>query len=238
MTKTDEDNLRAAKAILRGVRTATISVDEQRTSLPLKTVVAVASDIDGAPIVAVAGSNNDIRVFQDQSLCTLLLMASDEAISSETPKLSMAGRLLELEGEDLSRIAGRFHARHPSSVSNSLFRMEFVEAWFSSSAGGRTKVETAQLLTELGSLADWGAREAGAREHMNDDHADAVALYATKLTGAPDGDWILTGIDPEGADMALDQQDVRVWFDEPLQALSDMHHAMIDLVKKARSISG
>ena len=29
--------------------------------------------------------------------------------------------------------------------------------------------------------------------HMNDDHADAVRLYATKLLGAPDGDWRCVG---------------------------------------------
>ncbi len=38
--------------------------------------------------------------------------------------------------------------------------------------------------------------------HMNADHAEAVRLYATKLLGAEDGPWRLTGLDPEGLDLA------------------------------------
>ena len=45
--------------------------------------------------------------------------------------------------------------------------------------------------------------EEGAVEHMNADHADAVRLYATKLLGEADGAWRVTGVDPDGLDLAL-----------------------------------
>ena len=47
---------------------------------------------------------------------------------------------------------------------------------------------------------------------MNADHADAVRLYATKLLGAEDGPWRLTGLDPEGLDLALDDATLRLPF--------------------------
>ena len=37
--------------------------------------------------------------------------------------------------------------------------------------------------------------------HMNEDHKDALQLYATKLLGAPDGEWRCTGCDPEGLEL-------------------------------------
>ena len=37
--------------------------------------------------------------------------------------------------------------------------------------------------------------------HMNEDHADAVALYATKLLGGASAQWRLVGVDPEGSDL-------------------------------------
>ena len=33
---------------------------------------------------------------------------------------------------------------------------------------------------------------------MNDDHAEATRLYATKLLGEDDGPWRITGLDPDG----------------------------------------
>ncbi len=36
---------------------------------------------------------------------------------------------------------------------------------------------------------------------MNEDHADAIALYAERLLGREGEGWRLTGIDPEGLDL-------------------------------------
>ena len=55
-----------------------------------------------------------------------------------------------------------------------------------------TDVSDAQALVEA---------EADAIAHMNADHAEACRLYATKLLGAPDGDWRCVGIDPEGLEL-------------------------------------
>ena len=41
--------------------------------------------------------------------------------------------------------------------------------------------------------------EPGIVEHMNEDHADAVELYATALADASPGAWRMVGIDPEEA---------------------------------------
>ncbi len=49
--------------------------------------------------------------------------------------------------------------------------------------------------------ADLLAAEDGAIAHMNADHADACRLYATRLLGAPDGDWRCVGIDPDGIEL-------------------------------------
>ena len=54
--------------------------------------------------------------------------------------------------------------------------------------------------------------EESAIAHMNADHAEAVRLYATKLLGAADGAWRLTGLDPEGLDLALGDATLRLPF--------------------------
>ena len=53
---------------------------------------------------------------------------------------------------------------------------------------------------------------------MNADHADACRLYATKLLGAPDGDWRCVGCDPEGLELQLDRTALRLPFPQRMRA--------------------
>ena len=48
---------------------------------------------------------------------------------------------------------------------------------------------------------------------MNEDHADAVELYATRLLGGAPGAWRMTGIDPDGCDLVLGARALRLPFE-------------------------
>jgi putative heme iron utilization protein len=77
-------------------------------------------------------------------------------------------------------------------------------------------------------------------KHMNDDHADAVLLYA-KVYGniaAAEAAQMLT-VDSEGMDLAVhvgsQNSTVRIAFDHLLQDSEDAHQTLIAMVKTARS---
>ena len=72
-----------------------------------------------------------------------------------------------------------------------------------------TDVSDAQALIEA---------EADAIAHMNADHAEACRLYATKLLGAPDGDWRCVGIDPEGLELQQGRNALRLFFPQRVTA--------------------
>jgi putative heme iron utilization protein len=57
------------------------------------------------------------------------------------------------------------------------------------------------LLADMSDAQALVESETGAIAHMNEDHADACRLFATKLLGGPDGDWRCVGIDPEGLEL-------------------------------------
>ena len=57
------------------------------------------------------------------------------------------------------------------------------------------------MLTDLAGAEALVAAEPEVIAHMNADHAETCRLYATKLLGAPDGDWRCVGCDPEGLDL-------------------------------------
>ena len=71
--------------------------------------------------------------------------------------------------------------------------------------------------------------------HMNADHAETCRLYATKLLGAPDGDWRCVGCDPEGLDLQCDRTGLRLWFPRRVEQLGVLRAVLKDLADRARA---
>ena len=77
-------------------------------------------------------------------------------------------------------------------------------------------------------------------KHMNEDHADALALYARafgqveRVTQAR-----MQAIDSEGMDLQVEVdgavQTLRIPFDHPLKDSEDAHHTLIAMLKQARA---
>jgi hypothetical protein len=70
---------------------------------------------------------------------------------------------------------------------------------------------------------------------MNADHAEAIRLYATKLLGANDGPWRLTGIDPEGVDLAQSDGTLRLPFLQRVTTTETLRKALVNLATQARA---
>jgi putative heme iron utilization protein len=79
--------------------------------------------------------------------------------------------------------------------------------------------------------------EASAVEHMNEDHSDANQLYATRLLGGRDGAWLMTGLDPEGADLTLEDATLRLTFPERVTTGLQLRKTLVALVDEARTRS-
>lgn len=76
-------------------------------------------------------------------------------------------------------------------------------------------------------------------KHMNEDHADAIALYAKVYGNTPDATAAeMQSIDPEGMDLLTqvngDTISIRVTFDHVLQDSEDAHQTLIAMVRQAR----
>ena len=74
------------------------------------------------------------------------------------------------------------------------------------------------MLTRIDDAAELVAAEPDILAHMNADHADTCRLYATKLLGAPDGDWRCAGCDPEGLELQCERTALRLPFRERVRS--------------------
>ena len=77
--------------------------------------------------------------------------------------------------------------------------------------------------------------EAGIIEHMNDDHADALDLYASRLLGRSGNGWRMTGIDAEGCDLRREGETARLDFETHIEDAEAARRELVRLVKQARS---
>jgi len=78
------------------------------------------------------------------------------------------------------------------------------------------------------------AAEAYIVSHMNDDHTDAIQLYATKLMGLAGNGWVMTGVDPESYDLRNGGTVARLAFDAPVSTAEEARTVLITLVGNAR----
>jgi hypothetical protein len=112
----------------------------------------------------------------------------------------------------------RFLARHPKAelyagfADFSFWRLGVVSTHLNGGFARAADLKAGDLLTDTTAAAEMVEIEAGAIEHMNADHPDAVRLYATSLLGEADGAWRVTGVDPDGLDLALGDRTARMPF--------------------------
>lgn len=78
-------------------------------------------------------------------------------------------------------------------------------------------------------------------KHMNEDHAEAIALYAKVYGGATDvAAAKMVSIDPEGMNLSVQrgaepgEAPLRITFDHRLQDSEDAHQTLIAMVRQAR----
>jgi putative heme iron utilization protein len=69
---------------------------------------------------------------------------------------------------------------------------------------------------------------------MNADHRDAIDVYARAFAGAAGGDWLLTGVDAEGIDLARGDEAKRIIFPELLASAGDMRAALVKMAADGR----
>ncbi|NEP17001.1 MAG: DUF2470 domain-containing protein [Leptolyngbya sp. SIO4C1] len=77
-------------------------------------------------------------------------------------------------------------------------------------------------------------------KHMNEDHAEAVLMYAKVYGGSETATAAtLQAIDANGMDLRaqVDGQTVpvRVAFDHPLQDAKDAHHTLVEMLKQGQA---
>ncbi|MEM9207748.1 MAG: DUF2470 domain-containing protein [Pseudomonadota bacterium] len=238
-----DDDLRSeAKSVIRSARHGALALLDDDQS-PIAVRVGIATDTNGWPVFPVSALSGRVEAMTRDCRTSLLLGDPGAGDPLAHPRVSLKGQVRLQDGEVHERARRRYLARHPSAATYidfddfSLWRLEPERVSFIAGFGRACQMSGDDVTTSCADWDAWHAMEAGAVEHMNDDHRDATQLYATVLLGADDGDWIITGLDPDGVDIALGDLHRRLNYDEALEDAAALRPKLVDLVREARSAS-
>ena len=219
---------------------------------PYASLITLATDASGAPTFLISTLARHTRNLVADPRASILIDgtgigAGDNADPLQGARLTLSGRA-EKTGDPAVRRrflarqqAASFYADFPDF---SFWRLELESAHLIGGFGKIVDLAASDLLVPLDSAETLIEAEPDIVEHMNDDHADAVALYADVLCGPADKDrdtshepagWRVTGIDPEGYDLMRNAEGRRVTFAKRVLTPQDARKEFVRLAGDARA---
>lgn len=242
---TDEDARRLARGLVRSARFGALAVLEPDTGHPLASRTALATDMDGTPVILISTLSGHTSGLMADGRCSLLCGEPGKGDPLAHPRVTLFAKARKIERgtDDHARLRRRYLARHPKAElyvdfgDFAFFRLELERASLNGGFGKAYALDRPDLVLG-GDLSAFSDFEAGAVAHMNEDHRDAIKLYAEVLCRAGEGNWRLATIDPEGLDMVAGDNVTRLWFDTPMNDPAELRGVLVALAKRAREVTG
>lgn len=228
----------AAKRLMREARSGAIATLMAKGGDPYCSLVNVATQADGSPLLLLSRLALHTKNILADPRISLMLDERKEGDPLQGARVMLMGTATPT-AEPLSR--ARYLARQPEAAmfadfpDFAFYRMTIAGAHLVAGFGRIVDLTPADILTDIADAQTLLEAEAGAAEHMNADHADALRLYATKLLGAPDGAWRCAGCDPEGLDLQLGRAALRLNFPQRVNSSGALRHMLKALADQARA---
>jgi heme iron utilization protein len=227
-----------AKKLLREGRSGALATLMQGSGDPYCSLVNVATAADGMPLILISRLAVHTRNLLADPRASLMLDERKEGDPLEGARVMLIGTAAPTEDEADKR---RYLARHPSAEmfagfgDFAFYRIAPKAAHLVAGFGRIVDLKPHDILTDVSSADALIAAEAEVCAHMNDDHAEAVRLYATRLLGAPDGAWRCVGCDPEGLELQLERTALRLPFPQRVTAPGVLRQVLKQMADEARA---
>ncbi len=223
------------RQLVRRARTASLSTLNRGDGTPYGSLANIATDVAGWPLVLISRLAWHTQNLETDTRASLLVGEIPERGDALLgPRVTVLGRFERVEDANLRR---RYLARHPQAALYADFPdFSFWRLKPSAIHGvaGFGRIETLAPDAVFPPAQEMEGLETSAIEHMNNDHRDAIHLYATKILKAKPGPWRILAIDTDGADLGLDEQSLRMDFHAPVFSADQLRKKFAELAYEAR----
>ena len=229
----------AARDLLRSALKAALATLDRTSGYPYASLVTIATEPDGAPLLLISKLALHTQNLAADGRASLMIDGTSPVGDPLAGgRVTLIGRA---EITDSPTARPRYLARHPHAAMYAdfpdfaFYKLSIERAHFIGGFGRIVDLSPADILVDLTGAEALVGAEGDIIAHMNEDHADAVRLYATRLLGARDGDWRMVGIDPQGLDLILDGEARRLSFASRITAPDEARKELVRLVGVARA---
>jgi putative heme iron utilization protein len=236
-TEKEFDAGSTTKRLLREARIGSLATLMAKTGDPYCSLVNVATAADGSPLLLISRLALHTQNIEADARVSLLLAEQSGADPLQSARVMLMGVAAITRVEAEKR---RFLVRHPAAVGYAgfkdfgFYRVALKGAHLVAGFGRIEDLSASEVLTDVEAAQSLVEAEPEICAHMNEDHADAVRLYATRLLGAPDADWRCVGCDPEGLDLQAGQRVLRLPFPTIVRTPGVLRQTLKLLADRAR----
>ena len=232
-----------ARHLLRTVRSGALATLTPEGG-PYASLVTVATLPDGSPVLPLSTLAVHTQHLMADPRCSLLLDSDGKGDPLTHPRLTVTAMAVKATAEERAAWRSRFLRRHPKAElyvdfgDFSFWRLDLSAARVIGGFGRIDMLEASDIITDMSGADALVDAEDRSVDHMNADHRDALKLYATALRGAPDGDWRVVGIDPEGMDLGWRDATLRLDFPERITDPVSLRRQLVRWVDEAEARLG
>jgi putative heme iron utilization protein len=214
MTGTDDFSpVATSRRLVREARTAALSTLQRRSGHPFGSLVTVACEPDGAPILLMSTLAAHSRNLAEDPRASLLFVEGTLGDPQQGGRVTLTGAVERIADDASQR--RRYLTRNPDAAlyagfgDFAFFRLELEDCHLVAGFGRAMRVRREDFLVDCSDAAALVAAESRLVAGFGETPA-RVAAWAAKL-GAPAGDWTVVGIDPEGIDLATTADEGRAF---------------------------
>lgn len=243
------EEMHQLQMLMRSARTAQLATlfrqnaaladmpDKDFAGYPYASLVQVGSSMEGMPVLLLSGlAEHTCNLAEDQRASLLYENIGGLASPLTGMRITLVGEIAPATEQDATRYLNRYpDARQYAGFKDfAFYRLIPRAAHLVAGFGKIDWIDAQAFLLQPEACTEIVAAEADIVTHMNSDHADAVARYASELLGqTAHGKWELCGCDPLGCDLRDEMTHIRLPFDTPAFTAMQVRKALVDHAQQA-----